>query len=113
MAYKYPEIPKELYWDDVEEDIRTLMVQYDKNLRVWHNKKNKAAAQRCRKACLELIKLLTLKRRQLMCDMIEQGYRAHQSWVYQEKYNKEIWEDDEYTREKRLQDLKRKGLIDA
>lgn len=111
MAYKYPELPKELYWDDLEEDIRTLMVEYDKNLRKWHDKKNRAAAQRCRKACIELIHLLHKKRKILLCDMIDRGHRSHQSWVYQEKYNKEIWEDDEFTRERRLQHLRKRGLI--
>jgi len=73
MAYKYPEIPKEVYWDDLEEDIRTLMVEYDKNLRKWHDKKNRAAAQRCRKACIELIHLLHTKRKQLVARQEKQG----------------------------------------
>ena len=113
MAYKYPELPKELYWDDLEEDIRTLMVEYDKNLRKWHNKKNRAAAQRCRKACLALMKLLHKKRRVLLCAMIEEGHRAHQVWVKNEKYNAELYHEDEWDVAKRKQDLAKKGLLNA
>ena len=111
MAFKYPELPQELYWTELEEHIRLLMIEYDKNLRKWHNKKNKTAAQRCRKACMELAKLLHKKRRVLLCDMIEHGHRAHQDWVNHEKYNKELYEEDVFITEKRLQELKRGGLL--
>jgi hypothetical protein len=45
--------------------------------------------------------------------MIFLGHRKHQSWVYAEKYNKEIWEDNQHTRELNLKKLKKEGLIDA
>jgi hypothetical protein len=113
MAYKYPELPKEVYWDDLEENIRTLMVEYDVNLRKWHNKKNRAACQRARKALINMIALFKEKRKELLTDMIFLGHRKHQSWVYAEKYKKEIWEDNQHTRELNLKKLKKEGLIDA